>query len=59
MKSNLRIVNSSASSAYVHYRKPYPNAAEPSYFLDKVLNGILAMATVMGTVTIFFFLLTM
>ena len=59
MKSNLRIVNSSTSSAYVHYRKPYPNAAEPTYFLDKVIDGILALATVMGSITIFFFLLTM
>ena len=59
MKANLQIVNSSTSSAYIHYRKPYPNAVEPSYFLDKVIDGILALATVMGSVTIFFFLLTM
>ena len=59
MKTNLRIVNSSSSSAYAHYRKPYPNAVEPTYFLDKILDGMLAVATVMGTVTIFFFLLTM
>lgn len=59
MNTNLRIVNSSAASPYVHYRKPYPNAAEPTYFLDKVIDGMLALATVMGSVTIFFFLLTM
>ena len=59
MKANLQIVNSSTSSAYIHYRKPYPNAVEPTYFMDKVLDGILALATVMGSVTIFFFLLTM
>lgn len=59
MKANLQIVNSSTSSAYIHYRKPYPNAVEPAYFLDKVIDGILAAATVMGSVTIFFFLLTM
>lgn len=59
MKNNLRIVNSSTSSAYIHYRKPYPNAVEPSYFLDKLIDGILAVTTVMGSVTILFFLLTM
>ena len=59
MKNNLRIVNSSTSSAYIHYRKPYPNAVEPSYFLDKLIDGVLAVATVMGSVTILFFLLTM
>lgn len=59
MKANLQIVNSSRSSAYVHYRKPYPNAVEPTYFLDKLVDGALALATVMGSVTIFFFLLTM
>ena len=59
MKAKLQIVNSSTSSAYIHYRKPYPNAVEPTYFLDKIIDGILAVATVMGTVTILFFLLTM
>ena len=59
MKANLQIVNSSTSSAYIHYRKPYPNAVEPGYFLDKLIDGILATATVMGSVTILFFLLTM
>ena len=43
MKANLQIVNSSTSSAYIHYRKPYPNAVEPAYFLDKVIDGILVM----------------
>ena len=59
MKANLQVVNSSTSSAYIHYHKPYPNAVEPTYFLDKLLDGMLALATVMGSVTIFFFLLTM
>ena len=59
MKTNLELVNNRTSSPYVYYRKPYPNAAEPTYFLDKVIDGILAMATVMGSVTILFFLLTM
>ena len=47
------------SSAYRYYRRPCPNAAEPGYFLDKLLDGILAVATGMGTLTIIFFLITM
>ena len=58
MKPNLYIVDSRNTRPYPHYRKPYPNAADPNYFLDKVIDGMLALATVMGTVTIFFFLLT-
>ena len=59
MKANLHIADTRTSSAYTHYRKPYPNAVEPGYFLDKLLDGMLALATAMGSVTIFFFLLTM
>lgn len=47
------------SSAYRHYRRPYPNAVEPGYFLDRLLDGALAVATGMGTLTIIFFLITM
>ena len=47
------------SDAYRHYRRRYPNCADPHYFLDKILDGLLALATGMGTVTIFFFLITM
>lgn len=47
------------SSAYRHYRRPYPNAADPQYFLNKLVDGALSVATTMGCVTIFFFLLTM
>ena len=59
MKANLRIVDTRTSSAYPYYQKPYPNAVEPRYFTDKLIDGMLALATVMGSVTIFFFLLTM
>ena len=44
---------------YRHYRRPYPNAADPGYFLDKILDGLLAAVSCMGCVTIFFFLVTM
>lgn len=59
MKANLYIVNSRNDSRYPHYQKPYPNAVEPRYFTDKLIDGMLALATVMGTVTIFLFLLAM
>lgn len=35
----------------------YPNAAEPSYFARKLLDGIVALATGMGTVTVMIFLI--
>ena len=59
MKAKLHIVDTRNSSAYTYYQKPYPNAVEPHYFMDKLIDGMLALATVMGSVTIFFFLLTM
>lgn len=37
----------------------YPNAAEPMYFVDKLMDRILSAAAYVGTVTILFFLLTM
>ena len=44
---------------YRHYRRPYPNAAEPSYFLDKLVDGILSVVSSLGVITFFFFLVTM
>lgn len=41
------------------HRRPYPNAADPRYFLDRFIDGALAVATGMGAITIFFFLATM
>ena len=35
---------------------PYPGAAEPRYFLNKFVDGCLAVATGAGLCTIFFFL---
>ena len=40
-------------------RYAYPNAAERSYFTEKLLNGITAVVSCMGIVTILFFLITM
>lgn len=44
---------------YRHYRRPYPNAADPGYFIDRLVDGILAAVTCMGSITFFFFLVTM
>ena len=35
---------------------PYPGAAEPRYFLNKFVDGCLAVATGAGACTILFFL---
>ena len=43
----------------IHYYRPCPNAAEPQYFIDRLVDGALAVATGMGTMTILFFLITM
>ena len=44
---------------YRHDRRPYPNAAEPSYFLNKLVDGMLAIVTGMGTITFFTLLVMM
>ena len=46
-------------SARPLHRYAYPNAAERSYFTEKLLNGITAVVSCMGIVTILFFLITM
>ena len=38
---------------------PYPNAAEPGYFADRILDGVTALAICIGVVTVLFFLATM
>ena len=37
----------------------YPNAAEPGYFADRILDGLTALAICVGVVTVLFFLATM
>ena len=44
---------------YRHYRRPFPNAAEPSYFINKLVDGMLAVVTGLGSITFFAFLVTM
>jgi hypothetical protein len=36
---------------------PYPNAAERRYYLQKLLDGVLALATVVGGLTAMVFLI--
>ncbi len=40
-------------------RYVYPNAADRSYFVEKLLDGVTAVVTSMGIVTILLFLITM
>ncbi len=39
-------------------RYPYPNEAEPSYFTGRLLDGITALVTGMGSVTLLLYMLT-
>lgn len=43
---------------YRHSR-PYPNAAESSYFQEKLLDRITSIVTGMGIITLLIFLITM
>lgn len=39
-------------------RYPYPNAADPAYFKERIKEGLTAMVGTMGTVTFFLYLAT-
>lgn len=41
------------------YRRPYPNAADPGYFMNKLVDVVLSVVSTMGIITLFFFLATM
>lgn len=45
------------SIVYPNYEKPFPNSAEPQYYLDKLIDAALAVSTGLGTLTIVFFLI--
>ena len=57
MKNNMKKSKRRQTNLYI-YRRPYPNAAEPSYYLNKAVDVMLAVATGMGTITALFFLVT-
>ena len=40
------------------YRRPYPNAADPNYIRNKVVDITLSVVSTMGVITFFFFLAT-
>ena len=40
-------------------RYPYPNEAEPAYFLGRIKEGLLAAVTTFATVTVFLLLGTL
>lgn len=46
-------------SAPVVRSYPYPNAAEPGYFVQKFLDGVTAVVTGIGAIAVLFFLITM
>lgn len=58
MKSTVKKHKNSKNNLYI-YRRPYPNAADPTYFLNKLVDSILAVVTGMGTISIMLFLVTM
>ena len=58
MKTAVKKHNNTRSKLYI-YRRPYPNAADPSYFLNKLVDTMLAVVTGMGTVSALLFLITM
>jgi hypothetical protein len=45
--------HSHLSVVYPNYERPYPNAADPQYFIDKLVDGILSIATGMGATVVF------
>lgn len=40
-------------------RHAYPNAADRAYFYERFLNGVTAVASCLGILTVLFFLITM
>lgn len=54
-----RPVNRRKSQSYLRVRRPYPNAADPGYFVNKMVDSVLAVATGMGAVTILFYFVTL
>ena len=52
--------NHKNAKANLHiYRRPYPNAADPNYLKNKVVDAVLSLASTMGVITFFCFLATM
>ena len=58
MKATVKKHKNRRSNLYV-YRRPYPNAADPSYFLNKLGDAMLAVVTGMGSICALLVLITM
>lgn len=58
MKNTIKRRTHHANNCY-QYARPYPNAADPQYYIDKLVDGVLAVVTGMGAITVFLFLITM
>ena len=58
MKTAVKKPKNSKPNLY-DYRRPYPNAADPSYFLNKLVDTMLAVVTGMGSISVLLFLITM
>ncbi len=54
-----QITNFPSRNAYPHYRRPYPNAADPQYFMDRLVDGLLGLVTGMGALSVFLFFITL
>ena len=39
--------------------RPYPNAADHSYYVEKFVDSLLSAAICVGVITVLFFLITM
>ena len=46
-------------SIYRHYQRPYPNAAEPQYFLRKAAELVLTIVTGTGLAAVFTWMLVL
>ncbi|MBO5129386.1 MAG: hypothetical protein J6B95_03455 [Oscillospiraceae bacterium] len=58
MKTTAKNIRKSKSHLHI-YRRPYPNAADPHYYIDKAVDTVLAVVTGLGTVSAMLFLVTM
>lgn len=47
------------NTTYRFYAPAYPNEAHPSYFSQKLVDGVTSAVTGMGVIAILFFLITL
>jgi len=56
-----KVTKKNRNRKVIHFRHSYryPNAAEASYYWNKISDGVLTVATTCGAATILLFLFTM